>query len=233
MTRGLQPSGRRDPAPAPAAVLGHKAVTAGAPHREHPNPRGGAARVGPVRRPGDPCFQAPPPVSGVCIQEKAKISSVLRALAMVRSPWGDGRVCPSRPVKRREKSLWCREAQRSQILRLSPRPLPPSPASEPQATEKLKNNIRISLWLQRYKSIKVLPSAPRPAHLSAPRMRTLRRSRQLSGQPGSGGRLGSARLRGSLPSVSPKSSAARGSSAAGGPSGVALTSGDLRVRRQL
>lgn len=41
-------------------------------------------------------------------------------------------------------------------LSLCPPP-PPSPASEPRETEKLKNNISISLWLQRYKTYKSPP----------------------------------------------------------------------------
>lgn len=44
-------------------------------------------------------------------------------------------------------------------------PSPSSPVSDPWDTEELKNNISISLWLQRYKMYKSPPSSPHP-HLS-------------------------------------------------------------------
>lgn len=75
------------------------------------------------------------------------------------------------PVRWKEEQMVSKDPHEASCISL-PSPPRSSPVSEPWETEKLKNNISISLWFQRYKSIKVLPSAP-TLHLShaCPQMR--------------------------------------------------------------
>lgn len=116
----------------------------------------------------DPCFQDQPP------QQEFGLWGIGENAKIKFAPWAPTTAVQINVGKRTGKSRWaplcCKMKGKNRCFakhpmeRLSPIPFPLLAQSrDPWETENLKNNISISLWLQRYKTYKSPPSGPTPA----------------------------------------------------------------------